>query len=164
MRRTFPGTLPELSWPHDSRMPDLSLRTATLPTTTARSKIDKRHAVMAFCALLTGVIFFGSFAPVQADCKRDWKGRIICDRGQCVSDLHGVVYCSRYEDGAALTTLYGEVVCGKGECVTTLKGDIICSARPGGAAMKDLYGKVTCEGGCERASLRLCGQNSGASQ
>lgn len=163
-RRTFAGTLPEWRRPQNSRMPDLSLRTATPPSTTARSNVDKRRTVMAFSTLLTGVILFGSFAPVQAECMRDWKGRVICDRGQCVSDLHGVVYCSRYEDGAALKTLYGEVVCSKGECVTTLKGDIICSARPGGAAMKDLYGKVTCEGGCERASLSLCGQNSGALQ
>ncbi len=94
----------------------------------------------------------------------DLKGRVICDRGQCVSDRHGMVYCSRYEDGAALITLHGKVVCGKGQCVTTLKGDIICAARPGGAAMADLHGKVTCEGGCERASLTLCGKNSGMPQ
>jgi hypothetical protein len=145
-------------------MPDMSSHTAALPTTIARSKVDKRHAVMAFCALLTGVVMFASSGSALADCMRDLKGRVVCGQGQCVRDLHGVVYCSRYKDGAALITLYGEVVCGKGECVTTIEGDIICSARPGGAAMSDLYGKVTCEGGCERASLRLCGQNSDASQ
>jgi hypothetical protein len=142
----------------------LSLHNAALPTATARSKVDKRHSVKAFCALLAGVVVYASSAPVLADCMRDLKGRVICDRGQCIRDFHGMVYCSRYEDGAVLKTRYGEVVCGKGECVTTIKGDIICSARPGGAAMKDLYGEVTCEGGCERASLRLCGQNSDASR
>ena len=142
----------------------MSFHTATLQTASGRSKVSKRHVLKALCALLAGVVMFASSAPVHADCMKDRKGRVICDRGECVRDSHGQVYCSRYEDGAAIKTRYGEVVCGKGECVITIEGDIICSARPGGAAMKDLYGKVTCEGGCERASLRLCGQSSRASQ
>ena len=141
-----------------------------LPCTACRVNLSQHeenisaHAVKAFYILLAGVSLVSLSAPVQADCMRDLKGRVICDRGQCVSDLHGMVYCSRYEDGAALMTRHGKVVCGKGQCVTTLKGDIICAAQPGGAAMTDLYGKVTCEGGCEGASLTLCGQNSGMRQ
>lgn len=92
---------------------------------------------------------------------RDIRGRIVCDRGQCATDLHGAVFCSRYEDGAALKTLKGEVVCGKGACLTTIEGEIVCSARPGGAAMMDLRGEVVCEGGCEPGSASFCGQTPG---
>lgn len=116
-------------------------------------------AVKILGLLLAGVILLSPVAPAQADCMRDLKGRVVCDRGQCAVDSHGVVHCSRYKDGAAILNLYGQVVCGKGQCVTTLKGDIICAARPGGAAMQDWRGKVTCEGGCERASAKLCGPN-----
>lgn len=91
---------------------------------------------------------------------RDIEGKVICDRGRCTRNLHGEVYCSRYEDGSAIRNRDGDIVCSKGTCVFTIKGDIICSSRPGGAAMKDLEGNVTCERSCERASTSLCGNRS----
>ena len=132
----------------------------TKNTAYARSIQDRRQAGAAVLSLLIGVAMIGLFAPAQADCMRDYKGRVVCDRGQCARNSHGLVYCSRYEDGTAVRTRYGEIVCAKGECVRNRQGEIVCSARLGGAAMKDRLGKVTCEGGCEKASLRMCGNNS----
>jgi hypothetical protein len=127
-----------------------------------QSRVEGRNSLKNLFPLAFAAVLFGSPGPAQADCMTDIEGRVICDRGQCMRNIHGEVYCSRYKDGAAMLDGHGGIVCGKGDCVVTIEGDIICSARPGGAAMMDLYGKVTCEGGCERASVSLCGSRSGA--
>jgi len=134
---------------------------------TVRSCPAARHrrARPALGAAAAGLLLAAGLpAPAVADCMRDRDGQVVCDRGQCVRDRYGWVYCSAFEDGSALTTRTGEVVCARGQCVITLEGEIICSARPGGAAMKDIYGRVTCEGGCERASMALCGERSAGPQ
>lgn len=130
------------------------------PVAAAHANLNKQHVICVLCGLLAAIILFGSFSPARADCMRDWKGRVVCGQGQCARNSHGEVYCSRYEDGAAIKNRYGEVVCGKGECVRTIKGDIVCSARAGGAALKSSRGQVRCEGGCEWASVRFCEQNN----
>ena len=71
------------------------LHSTTPPPPTTRSNIRKRNAVKIPCVvlagiLLAGIVLFGSVAPAHADCMRDLKGRVVCDRGQCVSDRHGV--------------------------------------------------------------------------
>ena len=149
---------------HGSRISGVALYPALTQSAAMHSRLALRCAAKSFCALLAGVILLGLFTSARADCMRDLKGRVICDRGQCASNSHGEVYCSRYKDGAAVKDRFGKVFCAKGACVTTIKGDIICSARPGGAAMQDLRGRVTCEGRCERASVGLCGNNSNAAQ
>jgi len=68
------------------------------------SGIYLRTYVIAGGLLALAAILLPSFSstPAFADCLRDRKGKVICDRGACLRDSRGRVFCSAYEDGAVV--------------------------------------------------------------
>ncbi len=95
-------------------------------------------------------------AQALADCQKNYKGEVICGRGDCQRDRYGNVACSAYRDGAAVRSRTGEIVCGKGRCIATSDGEVYCSTVPGGAVVKDRFGEPRCEGSCEAATVENC--------
>jgi len=87
---------------------------------------------------------------------RDMFGTVVCGKGECAKDVHGIVYCSKYRNGGATRDLLSPVVCGKGKCIKSPSGIIYCSRVEGGWVKIDSQGRVVCEGGCERASSSMC--------
>lgn len=75
---------------------------------------------------------------------------------ECNSNSLGIVYCSRYSGGGAITDNLGIVHCGKGQCLRDNLGIVHCSAQPGGSSGIDNLGMVRCVGGCEIGSPNMC--------
>ncbi len=109
---------------------------------------------MRRCSLLCLLLL----VPLTAlpDCMRNGDGDVICGKGQCQRDLHGVVMCSAHKYGSAVRTLDGDILCGKGGCVATLTGEYFCSDQMEGSALIDVDGVISCEGECEPASADMC--------
>ncbi len=106
--------------------------------------------------MIAAVGLFLASSMANADCMKNRKGDVICGKGECQRDRHGVVLCSAFRKGSAARTSDGRIVCGKGQCVKTLAGEVFCSTVPEGEAMKDINGVLRCEGQCERASVHYC--------
>ncbi len=92
----------------------------------------------------------------SADCNKDQYGEVYCGAGECMADISGVVWCSRYYEGDAERSSDGHVLCGKGQCMKRSDGLIFCSTELGGTVLLDSRGDVRCYGQCEPATAEMC--------
>jgi hypothetical protein len=106
--------------------------------------------------LLGPVVLLVFCVPAWADCMRHSSGEIYCGAGQCVRDRGGTIWCSRFDDGAAVIARDGTVLCGRGQCERTSAGEIICSSEIRGAVLRDSRGRVRCYKRCEAAAAGNC--------
>ena len=117
-------------------------------TNAGPSKLFARVVVLVMALLMTAITY--------ADCVKDLRGEVYCGAGRCLVDREGTIWCSRYFDGDAETTLDGQVLCGKGQCAKRSDGQVFCSSEIGGAVLKDSRGRVRCYGQCEPATADQC--------
>lgn len=115
------------------------------------------RTIHVLLGLFVSLVTLCLLAPdASADCATDLYGEVYCGPGRCLTDLDGVVWCSRFEDGDAIKTLNGKVVCGKGRCITDVYGKVFCSSKKRGAVLIDSRGRVRCDGQCELATADQC--------